>query len=69
MLVVFGLCLCPIECSSSYYVHEYDGLETPHINHEKFLKSLIRDHFINNETLTKEQYDSYVTKSKDVELI
>jgi hypothetical protein len=65
----FGVCLCPIECVDSYYVSEYDGLETPWINHENFLKSLITKHFMNNESLSKEQYDAYVAKSQEVELI
>ncbi len=65
----FGVCLCPIECIDSYYVTEYDGKETPWINNEQFLKSLITNHFMNNDSMTKEQYNIFAAKAQEMELI
>ncbi len=65
----FGVCLCPIECSDSFYVTEYDGIEAPHINRDHFLKSLVANHFKDNKFLTEGEYNGYILKSQEVELI
>jgi hypothetical protein len=62
----FGLCLCPIEYENCYDIDEYDGLETPVINHDKVLKMLIYEHFFeNHNVITKEEYERLNVKSKD----
>jgi len=61
----FGLSLCPIEYENCYDIEEYDGLETPVINHDKVLKMLIYKHFENNNVMTKEEYERLNVKSKD----
>jgi hypothetical protein len=65
----FGVCLCPIECVNAFSVDEYDGLERPYINHDVYLTSLIKNHFITYKTLTLDEYEFLVTKSRSVELI
>jgi hypothetical protein len=64
----FGFYLCPIECSDFCDVDEYDGLESPYINRDRYLKVLIKEYFENNETMNKSEYDGLVAKSQNVNL-
>lgn len=64
----YGVCLCPKECSDFFDVTEYDGLERPYIDNFKFRDHLIKEHFINHETMDKYEYDIITLKSFNVKL-
>jgi hypothetical protein len=64
----FGLCLCPKECSEFFNTDEYDGLETPYINNNEYLKFLIKEHFVSNQSLNSDEYELLLKKSINVKL-
>lgn len=65
----YGVCLCPIECANFFTVDEYDGLETPHIDHPAYLFHLINQHYLVHPTLSKDEFVALSDKSNAVELI